>query len=95
MQTMIGRARSKWVTGLRPRLEDVFSKGVSRGTLFGRAALRGVDMLEVVEIKFIPGSPEGPSFEVEGREVLFKYPVKGGEALDDVYYPLMGMLNRV
>jgi len=92
---VVARARSKWVTGLRPKLEEVFSRGVSRGTLFGRATLRGIDMLEVVEVRFIPGKPEGPSFEVNGRDVIFKYPVERGERLDDIYYPLMGMLNRV
>ena len=95
MQTLVRRASSKWVTGLRPRLEEVFSKRISRGTLIGRAILRGIDMLEVVEVRFIPGKPEGPSFEVNGRDVIFKYPVEEGERLDDVYYPLMGMLNRV
>ncbi|WP_456422816.1 hypothetical protein [Thermococcus sp.] len=91
---VVARARSKWVTGLRPKLEEVFSRGVSRGTIVGRATLKGVDMLEVLEVRFVPGKTEGPSFEVKGREVLFKYPVEN-ESLDDVYYPLMGMLNRV
>jgi hypothetical protein len=95
MQAVVGRARSKWVTGLRPKLEEVFSRRVSRGTLVGRALLKGVDMLEVVEVRFVPGKPEEPSFDVKGRDVIFRYPVKDGDGLDDVYYPLMGMLNRV
>ncbi|WP_297074134.1 hypothetical protein [Thermococcus sp.] len=95
MQTLTRRASSKWVTGLRPKLEEAFSGGISRGTLVGKALLKGVDMLEVVEVKFVPGKVEGPRFDVSGREVLFKYPVEGKESLDDVYYPLMGMLNRV
>lgn len=91
----MGRARSKWVTRLRPKLEEVFPEGVSRGTLVGRAILHGVDIIEVVEVKFIPGKVEGPSFETHGREVVFRYPVRGSVGFDDVYYPLMGMLNRV
>ncbi|WP_457741808.1 hypothetical protein [Thermococcus sp.] len=95
MQTLTRRARSKWVTGLRPKLEEVFRRGASRGTLIGKAELKGLDMLEVIEVKLIPGRPEGPSFEVSGRIVTFKFPVEEEETLEDVYYPLMGMLNRV
>ena len=95
MQSVARRARSKWVTGLRPKLEEAFSRGAFEGTLVGKAELKGLDMLEVVEIKLVPGKPEGQSFEVSGRIVTFKFPVEKGESLDDVYYPLMGMLNRV
>ncbi len=95
MQTVTRRASSKWVTGLRPRLEEAFSRGAFEGTLLGKAELKGLDMLEVVEIKLVPGKPEGPSFEVSGRIVTFKFPLEKGQNLEDVYYPLMGMLNRV
>ncbi|EEB74389.1 hypothetical protein [Thermococcus sp. AM4] len=95
MQTLVRRARSKWVTGLRPKLEEAFSRGAVEGTLVGRAVIEGIDMVEVVEVKLAPGKPEGPSFEISGRIVTFKFPVEKGESLDDVYYPLMGMLNRV
>ena len=95
MQALTRKASSKWVTGLRPKLEEAFSGGISQGTLIGKALLKGVNMLEIVEVKFVPGKVKGPEFDVSGREVLFKYPVEGKESLDDVYYPLMGMLNRV
>ncbi|ACS34188.1 hypothetical protein [Thermococcus gammatolerans] len=95
MQTVTRRASSKWVTGLRPKLEEAFSRGAFEGTLVGKAELRGLDMLEVVEVKLVPGKPEGPSFEVSGRIVTFKFPLEKGQNLEDVYYPLMGMLNRV
>jgi len=95
VQTVTRRASSKWVTGLRPRLEEAFSRGAFEGTLLGKAELKGLDMLEVVEIKLVPGKPEGPSFEVSGRIVTFKFPLEKGQNLEDVYYPLMGMLNRV
>jgi len=95
MQAMVRRARPKWITGLRPKLEEAFSRGAVEGTLVGKAELKGVDMIEVVEVKLIPGKPEKPSFSVSGKVVTFKFPIEKGKGLEDVYYPLMGMLSKV
>jgi len=89
------RARPRWVMGLRSRLEEAFSSGAVEGTLLGRAELRGTDMVEVVDIAFVPGKLEGPSFEVSGGMVEFKFPVRDGEGVEDVYYRLMGKLSWV
>ncbi|WP_457751721.1 hypothetical protein [Thermococcus sp.] len=95
MRAIVGKVRSRWVTGLRPKVESVLRGRISDGMIVGRAMIRGMDMLEVVEVSFVPGENCEPSVQLKGNEVVFAYPVQRGQSVEDVYYPLMGLLNRV
>lgn len=89
------RKKPKWVTGLRPRLEALFSeRAIGEGLLVGRGTIRG-DMVEVTQLKFSSGRVKKPIVEVEGNEMRFIYPIKNGESLEGIYYSLMGFLSRV
>ncbi|CAD5244736.1 hypothetical protein [Thermococcus camini] len=87
------RFRPKWVTGLRPRLEEIMNKGISRGSLLGRARIVS-DMLEVTELTLVK-EPREMEVRVDGREVRFVYPLRGNESFDDIYYPLVRMLSNL
>ncbi|WP_048056583.1 hypothetical protein [Thermococcus sp. 4557] len=87
------RFRPKWITGLRPRLEDILNKGISRGSLLGRGQIVS-DMLEVTELVLVNESRE-VEIRIEGKEVTFVYPLRGNESFDDVYYPLVRMLSNL
>jgi len=89
------RPRPRWVTGLRQKLEEAFSHGAGDGTLLGKAEMRGTDMVEVVDMVFVPGEVGELSLDISGREVKFKFPVRSGEGIEDVYYRLMGKLSWV
>ncbi|NJE10796.1 hypothetical protein [Thermococcus sp. MAR1] len=87
------RFRPKWVTGLRPRLEEIMNKGIGRGSLLGRGRIVS-DMLEVTELTLVK-EPREMEVRVDGREVRFVYPLRGNESFDDVYYPLVRMLSNL
>ena len=95
MRAMVGTVRSRWVTGLRSKVENILRREIGDGMLVGRAIIRGVDMVEVLEVSFVPGENDEPSIQRNGNEVVFTYPVRRGQSVEDVYYPLMGLLNRV
>ena len=93
MQTL--KKRPKWVTGLRPKLEEALRGKKGAGVIVGKGALRGSDMIEILEVKFLEGKTGQPATKISENLVLFSYPVGDGEGADDVYYRLMGMLSRV
>ncbi|AMQ19318.1 hypothetical protein [Thermococcus peptonophilus] len=89
------RKKPKWVTGLRPKIEELFGgRTPSEGLLIGFATING-DMVKVTRLKFSSGRVKKPIVEVEGNELRFIYPIKNGESLEGVYYSLMGFLSRV
>ncbi|WP_297065525.1 hypothetical protein [Thermococcus sp.] len=91
METL--RRRPKWVTGLRPKLEEVMAGG-RKGILIGRAKILR-DMVQVTKVSVVKASVKRPSVDVEGNLVEFAYPLKGTESIDDVYYGLMKVLSNV
>ncbi len=89
------KKRPKWVTGLRPKLEATLQGKSGVGTIIGKGVLRGSDMIEILEVKFVDGKEGQPAGKISENLVLFDYPVGEDEGADDVYYKLMGMLSRV
>jgi hypothetical protein len=89
------KTRPRWVTGLRPRIEELFDgTGVREGLLIGEGRIRG-DMVQIVRLKFASGRVKRPLVEVEGADIRFIYPLKGGESIDRIYYPLVGLLSKI
>jgi hypothetical protein len=89
------RRKSKWVTGLRPKMEELFwGRRIEEGLLIGLATLRG-DMVKVTQLKFSKGHVKRPIFEVDGDELKFIYPIKKGEHFESVYYSLIGLLSKI
>ncbi|WP_054841267.1 hypothetical protein [Thermococcus peptonophilus] len=78
------RKKPKWVTGLRPKIEELFGgRTPSEGLLIGFATINGGDMVKVTRLKFSSGRVKKPIVEVEGNELRFIYPIKnGGESLE-------------
>ncbi len=87
------RFRPKWVTGLRPRLEEIMKEGIGRGSLVGRGRIVS-DMLEVTALVFTKEETSA-GVRVNGKKVEFTYPVKGNEKFGEIYYPLVGMLSNL
>lgn len=89
------RKKPKWVTGLRSKIEELFDgTTVGEGMLIGEGRIRG-DMIQIVKLKFASGRVKKPIVEVEGDDLRFIYPLKGGESIDRIYYPLVGLLSKV
>jgi len=93
VEVVTKRIRPKWVSGLRPKLEELLDKGIDRGFLLGKGRIVR-DMLEITELRFVEGTPK-TGVRIQENEVEFLYPVSGSETFEDIYYPLLRMLSTL
>jgi mannitol/fructose-specific phosphotransferase system IIA component (Ntr-type) len=89
------RRKPKWVTGLKPKIEELFEgRTIGEGLLIGSAIIHR-DMVKVTQLKFSRGRVKKPIFEIDGNELKFIYPLKNGENAEKIYYYLIGFLSNV
>ncbi|WP_456367565.1 hypothetical protein [Thermococcus sp.] len=89
------RRRQRRVTGLRSKIEELFEgRAVGEGLLIGEARIKG-EVIHVTKLRFTRGRVRKPFVELEGNDVRFIYPLKGGESFERLYYPLLGFLGRI